>query len=153
MKKRLAFILLVIASFCSCTIQQPRITGARGFALEHDPNGNRAVRVEIRIDNPNFIGFKINDPVFEILLNKHRLGSGYSGKTIRVKAHSNDYHGLYISTDIRSWKDAIAPLMSVLLSGKINFQITGDMTARVLFWKKTFKLDVSENVSLNDLMK
>lgn len=146
-------LLLILVLLSSCKIVQPKITGAKAFTLEQDPNGNRAIRMELRIENPNIIGFKITDPVFEIFLNNKRLGSGYSGKTIRVKAKSNDYHGVYIATDIRSWKDAIAPLLSILSTGKINFDVKGDMTARVLFWKKTLKVEVSEKVALNDLLK
>lgn len=109
--------------------------------------------MEIRIDNPNAIGFKIKDPVFEVFLNSKRLGKGYSGKTIRVKARSEDFYGVYLSTDIKTWKDALGPLLSILSTGKINLEVKGDMTARVLFWKKTFVVEISENVNLSDLLK
>lgn len=153
MKKWLLFLGIAVMIFSGCQIQQPRVTGVRAFTLEKDPNGNRALRMEIRIDNPNFIGFKVQDPVFEVFLNSKRLGSGYSGKTIRVKARSEDFHGVYLATDIRSWKDVLGPITSILSTGKIKFEVKGDLTARVLFWKKTLVVKVSEDVNLLDLLK
>ena len=153
MKKWILFLCIAIASFSGWKIVQPKVTGVRAFTLEQDPNGNRALRMEIRIENPNAIGFKVTDPVFEIFLNSKRLGSGYSGEVIKVKARSEDFHGVYLATDIRSWKDALGPLLSILSTGKINFEIKGDLTAKVLFWKKTVKVEVSENVNILDLLK
>lgn len=153
MKKWLLFLGLIVVIFSGCQIQQPRVTGVRAFTLENDPNGNRALRMEIRIENRNAIGFKVQDPVFEVFLNSKRLGSGYSGKPIRVKARSEDFHGVYLGTDIKSWKDILGPITSILSTGKINFEVKGDLTARVLFWKKTITIRISEDVNLLELLK
>lgn len=153
MKNMLLPVLLMLMTLMSCKIVSPKLSGARAFSLAEDPNGNKAIRVEIRIDNPNPLGFRVNDPVFEVWLNSKKLGTAYSGKKIRVKARSNDYYGLYLGTDIKSWTDALGPLLSIFTTGKINFEIKGDLTARFLFWKRSLNVGVSENVSLNELLK
>lgn len=153
MKKWLILIVPVIVSFSACKLVPPRVTGARAFALTEAPNGNKAIRMEIRVENPNALGFKVNDPVFEVFLNSKRIGSAFNGKPLRIKARSNNYYGIYLGTDIKSWKDALGPLLSILVTGKIQFEVKGDLTARFLFWKKTLPVRVSEEVGINELLK
>lgn len=153
MNKTCLLALMVCVLFTGCKIVSPKVSGARAFSLTEDPNGSKAIRVEIRIDNPNPIGFRVNDPMFEVFLNSKKIGTAYSGKKLRVKARSNDYYGVYLGTDIKSWKDALGPLLSILSTGKIQFEVKGDLTARFLFWKRSLDVNVSENVSLTDLLK
>lgn len=153
MNKTCLLALIACVLFAGCKIVSPKVTGARAFSLTEDPNGNKAIRVEIRVDNPNPIGFRVNDPVFEVFLNSKKIGTAYSGKKLRVKARSNEYYGVYLGTDIKSWGDALGPLLSILTTGKIQFEVKGDLTARFLFWKRSLDVNVSENVSLTDLLK
>lgn len=153
MNKTCLLALIVCVLFAGCRIVSPKVTGARAFSLTEDPNGNKAIRVEIRIDNPNALGFRVNDPVFEVFLNAKKIGTAYSGKKLRIKARSNDYYGVYLGTDIKSWGDALGPLLSILTTGKIQLEVKGDLTARFLFWKRSLDVNVSENVSLTDLLK
>lgn len=153
MKKWLPFLFLALLSLPACRIVEPRVSGVRGFAFSKDPEGRNAIRMEIRVDNPNRIGFKVTDPVFEVFLNSAKLGSAYSGKVIRVKARSDDYHEVFLGTDIHSLGQVLTPLLSILNTGKIQFEVKGDMTARVLFWKRTIHVGVSEYVNIGDLLK
>lgn len=153
MNKTCLLALIVCMLFAGCKIMPPKVSGARAFSLTEDPNGNRAIRVEIRIDNPNAIGFRVNDPMFEVFLNSKKIGTAYSGAKLRVKARSNDYYGVYLGTDIKSWGDALGPLLSILTTGKIQFEVKGDLTARFLFWKRSLDVNISENVGLTDLLK
>lgn len=154
MRKLFFLWLIAFSAFgSSCKIVEPKVTGVRAFSLAEDPYGNRALRMDIRIDNPNRIGFRVSDPVFEVFLNSSRIAAGYSGKPVKVKARSSDFHTVYLSTDIKNIKDALGPLMSIISTGKINVKVQGDLTARVFLFKKTLRVDVSENLNVLDLLK
>lgn len=144
--------LLFLISFASCSLVPPQVTGARAFSLTRDDQGNRALRMEIRVNNPNALGFRVDDPVFEVFLNAKKVAAAYNGKPIRVKARSHDYYGIFLSTPLRSWTDFLGPALSIITTGKATFEIKGDLTARFLFWKKMLPVRVKEEISLKDLL-
>jgi LEA14-like dessication related protein len=143
------FPLLLTAG---CRVVPPQITGARAFSLTRDDQGNRALRMEIRVNNPNALGFRVDDPVFEVFLNAKKVAAAYNGKPIRVKARSHDYYGIFLSTPLRSWTDFLGPALSIITTGKATFEIKGYLTARFLFWKKMLPVRIKEEISVKDLL-
>lgn len=99
------------------------------------------------------LGFRLDDPVFDVFLNAKKLASAYNVKLLRVKARSHEYYGVFLGTELRSWTDFLGPAFSVLTSGKADFEVKGNLTARFLFWKKSLPVRVKERVSIKELMK
>lgn len=146
-------VVLLGTGLAGCKIVAPQVSGVRNFSLADDPGGNKALKMEIRVNNPNRVGFRVSDPAFEVFLNGTRIGIAQSDKKIRIKARSNDYHTIYLGTDIRSLSGALAPLLSVLSSGKIQFEAKGQLKARCLGQKRVMGIGVSENLNLEDIIK
>lgn len=153
MKKGLLFLVIVLLGMSACRVVPPTVTGVRAFQLAKDNTGRQALRFEIRVNNPNMLGFRVDDPVFDVFLNSKKLASAYNGKPIRVKARSHEYYGVFLGTELRSWVDFLGPAITVLTSGKAEFEVKGDLTARFLFWKKSLPVSVKESVSIKELLK
>ncbi len=108
--------------------------------------------MEIRVNNPNPLGFRVDDPVFEVFLNSKKIAAAYNGRPIRVKARSHEYYGIFLATPLRSWTDFLGPAFSILTTGRATFEVKGDLTARFLFWKKVLPVRVKEEISAKDLL-
>jgi LEA14-like dessication related protein len=151
--KSLLRIIPCLLIIVSCKFSEPRITGAKAFEFVDGAGGKKALKVDVRIENPNGIGFKLRNPAIELLINDKPVSSAYTDRVVKVKAKSNEYHSIYAQTDLTSFGKLLDLAGSILTTGGVKLTIRGNVRVKVLFIGKNLTFEESKMYSLKDFLK
>lgn len=145
----LGTLMLVLSS---CKFVPPRITNARGFHLETKNDGRKVIMLELEIENKNWVGFRLKNPLATLKLNGQEIGRAEAPLNLKIRAHSKNYQTIELRSDI-NWKQALGTIGYTITSGKVKIELDGSMTARTAFVKKPLLFKVDKEYSIIDLMK
>ncbi|MEW6468254.1 MAG: LEA type 2 family protein [Bacteroidota bacterium] len=150
MKKPLACILLsflLLLQGCGdvqmitvSKIQKSRILRLDSKGIE--------MELTVNIKNPNNMGFNIYRAEFDVSVNGMAVGRGGIDKKMRIRANSDDAHTFTVSSDFSKLSFADLPkIMKLANSKSASIGLKGFIKAGKIFYKKTFEVDRTENVS------
>jgi|GEM_PF-1028497 len=151
-EKLLPLLIISLLSLASCKFIPPKITNARGFRMEQRSDGHKALVMELEIENKNFIGFRLKNPLATLRLNGQEIGRADAPLNLKIKARSKNYQTIELRSDI-SWKQALGTIGYTVTSGKVKLELDGSMTARTAFVKKPLLFRVDKEYSIMDLLK
>lgn len=147
------FILLVLnIAFTSCKFTPPKITNVRNFQLKERPDNSKAIVLEMQIENDNWVGFKLKNPLATVRLNGQEIGKADAPFNLKVKARSNNYQTIELSSDF-DFSNLFMVLLPTLKDGKIRVEVDGSLTVKAPFYKKPMLFKVNEEYSVKDLLK
>lgn len=152
---RLGFVSLLIVSFCSCGKQQDitvsKISGAKIIRLNQ-----KGIELEIgvKIKNPNAYGFTIYPSELSVKLNNTDLGvASIKGKT-KIKARSEEEHKLIVHSEFSSlFSGGLLSLIALVQKKSLDVALKGDIKTGTFFYRKTFPVNLKENISLSEMGK
>lgn len=153
-KLTLVWGLIVLGSltFSSCKYTPPAITDVRNFEMKTRPDQSKALVMEMRIENKNWVGFKLKNPLATVKINGTEIGRAEAPFQLKVKARSNNYQTIELTSDV-SFAQAIQSLLFSLQSGKVKLEVDGSMTVKAPFYKKPLLFKVDKEYAFKDLMK
>lgn len=143
--------VIVLALLTSCTewkdvkvskIEQTRIS-------KMDKDGIEA-EIDVRINNPNKIGFKIYRSNVDVLMNDNSLGKGRLKKKIRIKPNTEETYTFVVAGKFDNLLSGsgLSGLLSMATSKTANISIKGNIKAGKFFYKKKFPIDNKQRVPL-----
>lgn len=145
-------VILLAFTLSSCKITPPRITDVRGFTMKKREDNTQAVVLEMKIENDNWVGFKLKNPLASVRINGQEVGRADAPFNLKVKARSNNYQTIELSSDI-DLSTILGTLLTTLQSGKVKVEVDGSLTMKAPFYKKPLLFKVNEEYSLKDLLK
>ena len=114
-----------------------------------DKDGIEA-EIDVRINNPNKIGFKIYRSNVDVMMNDNSLGKGRLKKKIRIKPNTEETYTFVVAgkfDDLLSG-GGLSGLLSMATSKTANISIKGNIKAGKFFYKKKFPIDNKQRVPL-----
>lgn len=143
--------VIVLALLTSCTewkdvkvskIEQTRIS-------KMDKDGIEA-EIDVRINNPNKIGFKIYRSNVDVMMNDNSLGKGRLKKKIRIKPNTEETYTFVVAGKFDNLLSGsgLSGLLSMATSKTANISIKGNIKAGKFFYKKKFPIDNKQRVPL-----
>lgn len=143
-----AFLMLSLG----CRFTEPSLTGFKSFAIADGPNGKKSLKFEVQINNPNRFGFKLQNPACEILLNDKKIGTGYTETMVKVKPKTNEYHPVFLQTDITSLGNMASLAGSILQKGEAKLTLKGTLRVKKGLIGKNIQFNESKSLNFKDLL-
>jgi len=144
--------LLMIFLISSCTYVPPRITNVRNFQMTKKPDNTQALVLEMQIENKNWVGFKLKNPLATVKLNGQEVGRADAPFNLKVKARSNNYQTIELSSNL-NLSSLLLALLPTLQNGKVRIEVDGSLTVKSAFYKKPLVFKVDEEYSIKDLIQ
>lgn len=141
---------LLISLFSSCGNQQnitiSKIAGAKVISVSQK---GIELELSVKIKNPNSFGFTIYPSDFSIKINNSDVGKAQLKDKVRVKSHSEEEHKLIVKSEFSDlFSGGLSSLMVLIQKKSLDVSLKGELKAGTLFYKKTFPVDLKENISL-----
>lgn len=144
--------LLLVILISACTYTPPKITNVRNFHMTKRPDNTQALVLEMQIENKNWVGFKLKNPLASVKLNGQEVGRADAPFNLKVKARSNNYQTIELSSNMNITNLLLA-LLPTLKNGKVRIEVDGSLTVKAPFYKKPLLFKVDEEYSLKDLIQ
>lgn len=144
-------ILLLSILFASCAeykdVQVTKIDQARITKMDKD---GVIAEIDVRIKNPNNIGFKIFRSDVDVILNDNSLGKAKLKKKIRIKANAEETYTFIVGGKFDNLIGAggLGGLISMATSKSANITFKGTITAGKFFYRKKFPIDNKQRIPL-----
>lgn len=142
--------LLLMALFTSCLkYQEVKVLGVEDVKIKEFSTKGVEVEVSIKISNPNSYKIKMVHSDLEIFVKGKKAGKARIVNKITLPKKSEAVHTFTITANYNQILSALGGgLLSLFSSGTIPLQIKGNITAKALGIRKTFPVNVKENVKL-----
>lgn len=143
------FALLFFATSCTewKDVTITKIENARIIKMDKD---GLIAEIDVRINNPNKIGFKIYKSDLDVLLNNNSVGKAKIKHKIKIKAHAEETYTLAIAGKVDNLLSGggLLGLIATAASGNATINIKGSIKAGKFFYKKKFPIDNKQRVPL-----
>jgi len=144
--------LLLVLFLGSCSSwQDVTVTKVEQFhVLKLDPSGIVA-DLDLKIKNPNWLGFTIYDTDLDLKLNGNKVGKITLKDKVHINPHSEEAYTFVIASQfdkVLSGGGGLMGLLSMAMTNSANIGVAGTLHAGKFLYRKKFKIDVSQKVPL-----
>ncbi len=110
-----------------------------------------AVRIGIVVNNPNNHTIKIRGGQLEVFVNNSDVGNIEVPDTIELPKKTAGIYYLHLQTDYNKIINSLPGLITMFTRKSAEVHITGKIKAGAYFIRKTFPIDVKQNISADSL--
>lgn len=139
--KNLIYCLLVLLTLSSCLeIQDVDFKGMDGVKLEKMENKKLALKLGIKIENPNFFSIKIKPSVVDVFVNDELIGKAYLDESIKLIHKKENTYFAKVHVDLED--GALIKFVKYTLKLKVQLRVKGKIKGSVYGIPK--KVDIDE---------
>lgn len=148
--KQLLFLCTLSLLFSSCLTR--KVVEYKGIENVNYKTENNTPQItfDLVINNPNNWGLRLSDLNSKVFVADHLIGNALLQKTVKIKRKSDVY--IPISLNL-SMSDVIALIPTGLSlfskKSKVNTAVDGDLMLRKFLFKKKYKVNFKQDVSLD----
>ncbi len=143
------FSLLFLVTSCTewKDVKITKIENAR--IIKMDKN-DLVAEIDVRVNNPNKVGFKIYKSDLDVLLNNSAVGKAKIKHKVKIKANAEETYTLAIAGKVDNLLSGggLLGLIATAASGSATINIKGTIKAGKFFYKKKFPIDNKQRVPL-----
>ena len=154
MKKYLfVLITLCFVTLSSCgDFQEVTFNGIeKADILNFSQIGAEAL-ITVRIKNPNKVSLTIYRSEMDVTINGINAGKAYITENVKIKGRSEEKYTFKIKSDFSKLSLSDMPkLISIAVSKNVKIGLKGTLKGGKLFIKKSYPIDIVENVPLEGL--
>ena len=148
----LQFLLCLLVTSCN-PWQEVTVTGLEGIEIKQVSKDGISGVLQVKINNPNKIGFNIYPSSVLTSLNGMPVGSAQLDHSISVAAHAEKtyalaFHIAFEGTDGKPGLNMMT-LLSLAFSPNSEIKFKGDLIAGKLFWKKSSHFEYAKKIPLS----
>ena len=148
--------IIVLFAFCfaACTscndLKEVTFSGIENVQLISISQQGAEAEIMAKIKNPNNMGFTIYKSDVDVTLNGINTGRAYLTDNVKIKRNSESTYTFKIKSDFSNLSLTDLPQLIGIATGKnVKVGLKGNLKVGNLFVKRTFPVDLSQNVPLN----
>ncbi len=147
MKYKVFIIIASLFLFSCREFKEIKVTSVEGFYLNKLTTEKIEAEIQLKIDNPNSVGFSIYPSEFEVVFSGIRLGKAKLSKRVRLNAGSEKVYTFKLNSNLSELNplDALR-LLNMENLGKI--EVKGDLKAGKFYFKKKYPVNYTDRVKL-----
>ena len=148
MKKYTISLLLLLTVLCtsSCLLLKPlKIGDIKSVKLLSANLATASLAIGMPITNPNFFDVKVDEANFEIFVNEAKVGNATLSKSITIPSHSDKVQDVYVTL---KYDNLFGGIFALAGNHQIRVKCSGFANAKSLFFSKKIKVDVENNINL-----
>jgi len=151
---RLAFLALVFVSLLAgCSgLEDVTVKEVQGVAIKELNQQRIDLAVDVLIENPNALSFKVKDVDLLIAVNGTSLGTTKLSEGFSIAGNSSEVHTVALSAETGETLKELGPsLLLSAFSQQVEVRVQGQIKGGVFLVSKQIEVDHTEKVNLNDL--
>ena len=158
MRSKLVFFclgLFLLFGFSSCLSIKPLEMGkVESVNIEDFKSGELSLKVNVKVNNPNYLNFKIKDNHLDLLINNRELGVARVKEAIIIKKHTDDSYEFLVDVTLSKMPlIGLVGLIGVLKDKPVELKIKGDIRVKTLGISKKYPVEIIEKIDLKQLGK
>lgn len=139
---------LVVVQITGCGFHPVRAGKVEHVTVQGLSLSGVTLGVQIPIENPNPVSFKITNFELAISIDGIDMGNVSSTDKIKVKARSNEVHNFTVEATFGELLLAIPKIMKALAKDKAELQVKGFIKVKAGILAKRIKINEKQEVSL-----
>ena len=145
------FFLLFLLFLTSCNLESPRITSVKSIRLHELSNDGAKVKIGIVVSNPNKHTIKIRGGRLEVFVNNSDIGTIDIPDTIELPKNSEELYYLHLQTNYSQIINSLPGFITMFTRKSAEVRVQGQIKAGAYFLRKTFPINVTQNISPDSL--
>jgi len=122
--KILIYSLLILLTFSSCIeIQDVEFKGMDGVKMERMENKKLALKLGVKIENPNFFSIKVKPSVVDVFVNEELIGKAYLDESIKLIRKKEDTYFANVRIDLED--GALFKFVKYAMKLKVQLRVKG----------------------------
>jgi LEA14-like dessication related protein len=153
MRLQIVAFLIGLISLSGCSnIEDVTVKEVQNVQVKNMDKNHIDLAIDVLIENPNTLSFKVKDVDLAIDINGQSIGKAQLSEGFSIKGNSSEVYSVELSAESGKTLQELWPsLLLSAFSQKIEVRIYGDIKGGALLLSKTFPVDHTEKVNLNDL--
>jgi LEA14-like dessication related protein len=140
--KILIYSILILLTFSSCVeIQDVEFKGMDGVKVERMENKKLALKLGVKIENPNFFSIKVKPSVVDVFVNEELIGKAYLDESIKLIRKKEDTYFANVRIDLED--GALFKFVKYAMKLKVQLRVKGIV--------KGSALGIPKKVEINQL--
>ena len=153
--KRIFLHLLIVFSitFTSCTeFKEVTFSGVEGVKVTSLSQQGIEALITVKIKNPNKFSFTVYKSEMDVTVSGINLGKAYISDNVKINRNSEELYTFKINSGFSQLSLMQLPkLLSIAASKTLQVNIKGNLKGGKLFVKRSFPVDVTQNVPLGGM--
>ena len=138
--RKIIYSLFILLSFSSCIeIQDVEFKGMDGVKMERVENKKLALKLGIKIDNPNFFTIKVKPSVLEVFVNDELIGKAYLDESIKLIRKKEDTYFANVRIDLED--GALFKFVKYAMKLKVQLRVKGMVKGSAFGIPKKVEID------------
>lgn len=149
MKNWILAVCLPVLALTACNFEEPDFGEVGNFQLQKLEGSHIECSIDVQVDNPNVIGFKVKKVAADIQLDDQLVGKVHLNEKIKVKRKSNRTYTVPMTIDLEN--GALITLMKQAGKEEVPVTIKGSAKGSVLGISKKFEFSETKKVNPGNL--
>jgi LEA14-like dessication related protein len=123
------------------------VTNVNGFKMNKINAEKIEAEIQLKINNPNNMGFSIYPSQFDVVFSGMKLGKAKLNKRVHINAKTEQVYTFQLNTNL-SELNPLDALKLLNMQNLGNIEVNGDLKAGKFYLKKKFPIDYKDKVKL-----
>jgi len=145
----LAILSLLLSS--SCTVDEVYLVELEDVVVQKVEQDRIILDVTAILDNPNSFNIHVNDSDLDLTLAGVDIGKTRLGDELTLKKQSQASYAMEIIAEGENMSQRLIPVfLTTALTGKVDVELSGTISGKVLFFSRDVKVNIREEVSFKN---
>ena len=142
--------LFSIVFLTSCfDYEDVEFKGVQSLGLKEPFGGNVAVRIDVKVNNPNNYNIKMKKSTLDVFVNGLKVCKTKMQNNIVLKKNHEDVYPLYLTLGEKELKNSALASITTLMTGSVKVRVKGDVKTKAYGILKKFPIDMEKSVNLS----
>jgi LEA14-like dessication related protein len=142
----IALIFIPVLLTSSCFMLRPlKIGGIQSIKIQNANLSSANLLIGIPVKNPNYFKVDVNEGEFEISVNSNKLGNAKLTKNFTISGHSDKVQQISVNL---TYDNLFGGVFALAGGKELKVKCSGFANAKSLFFSKKIKVDVENNINL-----
>jgi LEA14-like dessication related protein len=146
------FLLCCAVIFSCANMKDLTFSGIENITIVNLSGKSVEAIITVRIKNPNSISFTIYKSEMDVTLSGIDAGKACITDNVKINAKSEEAYTFKVKSDFSHVSIVDIPkIISMALSKNVKIGLKGNLKAGKLFFKRTYPIDILQNVPLSGM--
>lgn len=144
-------VILSLLLSTSCTVEEVYLVELEDVVVQKVEQDRIVLDVNAILDNPNSFNIHVNDSDLDLTLAGVKIGKTRLADDLTLKKQSQASYAMEIIAEGENMSQRLIPVfLTTALTGKVDVQLNGTISGKVLFFSRDVKVNIREEVSFKN---
>lgn len=146
--RNLSFLVLLWFALSCSSIEPLSVTTIESVKIENFSSGVLALKVEMKVKNPNNVKIKVKENNLNLSLNGSEIGTARIKDQIVIRRKSEETHTFVVEAKFSKLAlGAIPSLLNMIQTKAVEIKLKGDVKISSFGFSKTHPIEIVEKVN------